>query len=310
MTAYVSRLFPRPGRPAAGIRKRPRSRYEPAPETYLGHAPSEFDMEPSDEELSADRTPTGHPHRRHAVDPAATPNVISKPAPTHTLSASAGPTAPPDQFEADQPGEPGPNLGVEAAVRTEPADALPGSLASTSDVPATRVTPANERQNNYAAVPAHSEIPPAAMAEPGPERSVYPRQGGRPSGRPRMPASPEPAVNAARGTQPEKEAPLTEPATSLQPTNARAHGDLSATHHPPTPWPNAKSPDRAVRQKIADAIAEPMRVQTTEVVVNIDRIDIRTPTTSPPAPPEPRGARAAPTSLESYLRSRSRRGGR
>jgi hypothetical protein len=49
-----------------------------------------------------------------------------------------------------------------------------------------------------------------------------------------------------------------------------------------------------------------VRVQGSEVVVNIDRIDVRAQAGTPTAAPEPRRARAAPTSLESYLRSKSR----
>jgi hypothetical protein len=309
MTAYVSRLFPRPG-PSAGIRKRPRSRYEPAPDTYLGHVPSEFDMEPSDEECPAERTPTGDSTRQRAADPARTPQAVSKPHPRHTLSTTAGHIQPPEHFDTDQLTEPGPTSGLEAAVRAEPADELPGSLASVSDLPAIRITAGNGRQSEQAAVPARSEIPPAATAEFGQERHAYPGQERRPSGRPRMPASPEPAVNATRGTQSEPDAPRT--ATSLQPTNAPSHGDLSPLYRPPTPRlsPNPKPPDLAVRQQIVDAIAEPARVQTTQVVVSIDRIDVTAPTNSPPASPEPRRVRAAPTSLESYLSSRSRRSGR
>lgn len=345
MTAYVSRLFPRPGS-SAGIRKRPRSRYEPEPETYLGHAPGEFDMEPTNEEPSADRTPTNHAYRRHAAEPAATPNVVPKPAPRQTLSAPARPTAPPDQHDADQlagpdnhqlagpgvPHPPAPTLGAEAAVRTEPADAVPASPASISDTPAGRII-GEHRQSEYVAVPVHSAIPPAPTGELGQEQSAYPRREGRQSERRRTPAAVEPAVRATPGTPSEPHTEpnirLTQPAASpIQPSDTPARADLSAPDRSPTlsaadrsatpdpirasrlPRPNAKSPDPAVRQKVTDAIAEPVRVQNTEVVVSIDRIDVRAPANDPPAPPAPRRARAAPTSLESYLRSRSRRGGR
>jgi hypothetical protein len=62
-----------------------------------------------------------------------------------------------------------------------------------------------------------------------------------------------------------------------------------------------------LRQAIVDAITEPARADTTEVVVHIDRIDVRAPASSQSAPAATRRARAAPTSLESYLRAQSRR---
>ena len=320
MTAYVSRLFPRPG-PSAGIRTRPRSRYEPEPETYLGHYPSDIDLKPSDEELPADHMPTNHAYRRHAAEPADTPNAVSKPAPGQTFSAPARPTAPPDRHDADQlsepdnPHQPAPALGVEAAVRTDPTHGVPGSSASTSDTPATRVRRDNNRQTDDAAIPLGLAAPPAATEEAGQNQSVHARHEGQQSDRQPTPAAPESPNRSAPRPNSEPYPLLTQPETSpIQPINTP-----NAARHPPTPdpirasrlpRPNAKSPDPGVRQKIADAIAEPVRVQSTEVVVNIDRIDVRAPTSTPTTPPEPRRARAAPTSLESYLRSRSRRGGR
>lgn len=337
MTAYVSRLFLRPGQ-SAGIRKRPRSRYEPEPETYLSRDPIEIDLEPGEEQLPADRTTTIHAHRRHAVDPAATPEVPSESAPEQTFSALAGPTVaavapelttPParrEQHDADQrpnrgdPDDIAPAARIEASVRPQPGDAMPASPPSISDTPAPRVAPGEDRRSDSVAVPVHSAIPPAAIEEPGQEQSPHVRHARPHALRQPTPAAPEPRVPEAPRPDSEPYAPFSRPETSkTQPADTPAQADLAIAHRSPTPepiraprlpGPNAKSPDPMVRQTIVNAIAEPVRAQTTEVVVHIDRIDVHTPTSTPPAPPEPRRARAAPTSLESYLRSRSRRGAR
>jgi hypothetical protein len=94
---------------------------------------------------------------------------------------------------------------------------------------------------------------------------------------------------------------------SAESTIARHSSTTGPVRADPVSWPPAKSPDPAVRQNVVNAIAEPPAAHTTDIVVHIDRIDVRAPSTSAP-PPEPRRVGATPTSLDSYLRSRSRRG--
>jgi hypothetical protein len=68
----------------------------------------------------------------------------------------------------------------------------------------------------------------------------------------------------------------------------------------------SRTADAGLRQAIVDAIVEPATADTQEVNVYIDRIDVRSSSTNPPAPQQPRAPKAAPTSLDSYLRARSR----
>ena len=304
MTAYTSRLFSRAGS-SAGIRPRPRSRYEPEPETYLGGGAVEIDWQSGEEELSHDRTLRSQAHPRRAADPAATLEAVSEPVPAQGFPVSARPPvtapppehttapAPPDQHDADQlpnrdnPHDASPALRVEASVRPQLADAVPAPPLFISDTPARPVAPGDNRRSDDVAVSMHPLIPPAAMVQPGQEQSVHTRN---PHARHRPPAAPGPEHTnpdvAHRSATPD-------PIRAARPPRAKA-----------------KSPDPLVRQTIVDAIAEPARTEATEVIVHIDRIDVRAASSTPPPPLEPRRSRAAPTSLESYLRARSRRAGR
>jgi hypothetical protein len=318
MTAYISRLFPRPG-PSAGIRKRPRSRYEPERETFLGSMPIDVDLESGDEELPSDRGRANSSYRRHAADAATTPEVRSEPDSGQAFSAQASPTAaatgaltprpvPPGQLNAEQV----PNGGVShGPVLTSPV--------SISGAPAPRIEPPDARRSDDVGAPAHPAIPPVAIADPGREQPVQPRHERWQSHRDPTPEASEPAVRASPPPHSQPNTASTGSAGSEAPsTDTPAHPGQSVVYGSPKPdpihaglsGPNAKSPDPAVRQRIADAIAEPGRVHNTEVVVNIDRIDVRAPVSTPTAQPEPRRPRAAPTSLESYLRSQSHRGAR
>ncbi len=328
MTAYLSRLFQWPG-PSAGIRKRPRSRYEPEPETYLSRDSSEIDWESTDEEFPGDRTPTSHGYRRQAAGPAAIPEVSSKFEAMQTFPGPAGPKAafaaerttrraPWDRYDADQHpnrGNPPDPLPVEAVFRSESADAAP----SPSDTAEPHAIPHGDPHPDYVAAPARSEFAPAAGEEAGRQRPTRAPHEKPQTGLQPTPAALEPGLRAAPRPESKPYAPLARSATApIQPATP-THADLSIAHRPSTlepmrasrqPRPNAKPPDPAVRQTIANVIAEPVRERNTEVVVNIDRIEVRASSSTQTAPPETRRARAAPTSLESYLRSRSRRGGR
>jgi len=78
--------------------------------------------------------------------------------------------------------------------------------------------------------------------------------------------------------------------------------DLPDFHDAPRPGTPA-----GIRHAVASAVAEPVRAEPTEIVVHIDRLDVRSAApSSTPTAAEPRRARATPTSLDSYLRARSR----
>lgn len=326
MTAYISRLFSRAG-PSAGIRPRPRSRYEPEPETYLGGGPVEIDWQYGEEELSHDRTPKSHAHPRHAADPAATLEGAGEPGLAQTFSVTARrpvaavaaerttAPAPPDQHRwnqlpnRDKTHDASPALRVEASVRTQPAEAVPAPPPSISHTPARRVAPGDERRSDDVAVSVHPATPPAAIVGPGQEQqSVHVRH---------PHARREPTL-AAPGQESQPPVASTRSATSPdRPVDLPADTNVGVARRSATPEPiraarspRSNSPDPVVRQTIVDAIAEPARGETTEVVVHIDRIDVRTASSTAAPPPEPRRPRAAPTSLQSYLRARSRGAGR
>jgi hypothetical protein len=131
-----------------------------------------------------------------------------------------------------------------------------------------------------------------------------------------MQAPAPPAPDTGSGTAP-RVLSVTGPAAlsataPTKPTNARPRPDTQEPVAAAVPalasgaTPIIKSPDPVVRQTIINAITEPTHEQSTEVVVHIDRIDVHAPTSSPPPPVELRRARAAPTSLQAYLRSQSR----
>jgi hypothetical protein len=314
MTAYVSRLFPTPGL-SAGIRKRPRSRYEPEPDTFLGSRPIDVNLESGDQQLPSGRGRANTSYRRHAADAATTPGALSEPGSGQAFSADASPAAAATGAVTPPPVPPG-QLNVE---RVPDSDILhdPGltSPASISDAPAAGIAPPDARRSDDVGALAHPAIPPAAIADPGREQRVQARHEGRQSHRDPTPETWDPAV---RTSPPPHSQPNTAPTGSAgsvsASTDTPAHPGQSVVYGSPKPdpiraglaGPNIKTPDPAVRQRISEAVAEPVRVQGSEVVVNIDRIDVRAQAGTPTAAPEPRRARAAPTSLESYLRSKSR----
>jgi hypothetical protein len=166
----------------------------------------------------------------------------------------------------------------------------------------------------------HSQISPAAIEEAADEQSVQVRYEVRHPRREASPATPEPGSPPAVRPHSEPLTNLARPLFSPEPSadmpveaeagNAHRSAMPEPTRSTRQPAPAAKFPDPLVRQAIVDAIVEPAASQTSEVVVHIDRIDVHAHTGTAPSPPEPRRVRAAPTSLESYLRSRSRGGPR
>ena len=352
MTAYISRLFS-PSRPA-GIRPRPRSRYEPDPETYLSADPIEAHVQ----------TESGMDHRR--AGPIAPEHALQRPAPRSTdgpqsrtgsaesvaavvVSTSGppalrqvaaehtNPPAPPQRsaapFELDH-GDPHPDGG-----RQEPAPApdvwawvvppegVPAAAPPISDVPAGPVAAGRPRQTGDVAVAAPPLTGPPPVAEGVPVESTHVPVPHRPA---------PPAANSGIGTPP-RVVSVTGPAapSAAEPPHAvSVTGQAAPSAVAPTEPDNAQpgpatqdliaaavparatgathinnSPDPVVRQTIINAITELAHEQITEVVVHIDRIDVRAPASSPPPPVELRRARAAPTSLQAYLRSQSRRAG-
>jgi hypothetical protein len=362
MTAYISRLFS-PVRPA-GIRPRPRSRYEPDPETYFSADPIEVDVQagpiPPVHALQrpAPRSTDGPQSRAGSAESvaAAVVSTPGPPAPRHAIAVEhTNPPAPPQRsdapFELDYgdprpssgPHEPPPGLDVRASV--VPPEAVPTAGPSVSDIPSDPVAAGRDRQGDDIAIAAPRLTGPLPQAEDVPVESTHAPVAHRPAppaadsgigGPPQVvsvtgPAAPPTAAPTEPDNarpQPATECPIaaavrgsvTGPAAPSaaapsEPDNARpgptTQGPIAAAApaRATGATPITKSPDPVVRQTIINAITEPAREQTTEVVVHIDRIDVHPPTNSPPPPAEPRRARAAPTSLQAYLRSRSRRAG-
>lgn len=322
MTAYLSRLFHGPG-PSTGIRKRPRSRYEPDPDTYLSHDPIQVGSEPQEEQRPADAAASSHTRRHDAVEHAARADVDGDSPSGQSLSRPARPTgesvaaelitrsAPRDQHDADR-----------LANRDNPDDTAPASREQASDpsTPADALLRRPSISDDAAPYVASGDDGPATTEEAGDEQSVHVQHQLRHAQRHSTPPASQPSARAAARPRSEPFTDLARPVFSPPPSAAvPITADAGNAHPSATPEPNrgtrlpapaAKFPDPLLRQAIVDAIAEPAAAQNNEVVVHIDRIDVHAHTGTAPSPPEPRQVRAAPTSLESYLRSRSRRGAR
>jgi hypothetical protein len=310
MTAYVARLLPRQGTPA-GIRPRPRSRYEPEPHTNLGRDP----REPSEEGEPADNL-RGHGEPSHDAQRAA-PHTsdgdpkLTEPVTAQLISASR-------RQRATQPAPPAPGAHDDHPLNptTNPRVATPDPERSTRVARQVGEGSSQPHRDGPTADDGASDdwsLPPrpprnAALSVVDSGSATAPSWPGASSdpGRPRPgPNADDDPFTAARGSAPSPTDPpplanRADETPVLRPDPVYA--DQSYGRH-------RGSLDRALRQAIVNAVAEPVRVDTTEVSVHIDRIDVGTPASSAPPVAEPR-ARATPTSLDSYLRSRSRRAGR
>jgi hypothetical protein len=315
MTAYIARLFTGPG-PSTGIRKRPRSRYEPEPDAHLGRDPIGIDAPGSEQEPLGDGAPATSAERRHAATTvaapgAAAPALSAEPADRQSDSVPAiaaipaESATPPHRRDVGSPlhdGDPrttphGDTPHADNDFRRRPVEPAAASLPPKS-VPATSRTapaPGDSRRSDDLAVSAHSAGPRATKSPP-----------------PRSDTAPQANDAERHATVPRPETPPIRSANATGPANsavARHTPTIGPVRADPASRPPAKSPDPAVRQTVVNAIAEPAAAHTTDIVVHIDRIDVRAPSTTTPSA-EPRRAGATPTSLDSYLRSRSRRGAR
>ncbi len=339
MTAYISRLLRRADR-SAGIHPRPQSRYEPDPGTYFDPGPIEVDHEwqtgiggtagaPEEFDSAAPSTHGRAREPRTDYPPQVNRPVIADP-PTAAPAAPAEDTAagtprPPNrqQNKHSRPHVPehaaSPVADPAAQLATPEPTAPPAAPAEVAASGTPR--PPNRRQNKLSRphVPEHAASPGADPADQleTPETTTTPEttgatippsriaDGARP--RPRQPLpDDEPLREMDRHVG---QTPL--PATSFAaprtdpPTGASRQRDVEQAAGPR--YSPAAMPDPALRQRIVDAVIEPVRADPTEVVVHIDRIDVRAGASSQPPPAAPRHPRAAPMSLESYLRAQSRR---
>jgi hypothetical protein len=307
MTAYISRLVS-PGRPA-GIRPRPRSRYEPEPETYLGADPIEVHVQTQSEmdhvragpllSVDAPQRPapqgTGGQQSRAGLAESVAAVAVSNPgpsAPRIVAAESTGRPAPPQRSGApfdlgddDAHAEGGrhePRPAPDIQARVAALNAVPTAAPPIAGVPRDPLAAGQHHPSNHVAVTVPPLTGPRPAAQDARVESIH--------------APAPPAADTGSGTTPRRH---------------DAQGSVAAA--PPTlatgATPITKSPDPVVRQTIINAITEPTHEQSTEVVVHIDRIDVHAPTSSPPPPVELRRARAAPTSLQAYLRSQSRGAG-
>jgi hypothetical protein len=331
MTAYISRLLSRQG-PPTGIRPRPRSRYEPEPDTYLARDPIEIDREPVDvDDLSR---PQGTRSFHAADNPADTvrpaeavsAQTISVPHQPGPEAASRRPTppAPAQRGDNDQPnrrsgGQTSTAPHVSATVGPQAPDEPPAH-PSNSHTPAPAVAPrphaGEDRRTENVTGPKHSANAPVSTTEPAQDELSSRRPDLPHASRPAAPSAPEPGHSPAtpwpaepKSARPWAADPIDKPAQP-EPGDEGQGLRSDATYAHRLQQSATRSVDPVLRQTIINAIAEPGRADTTEVTVHIDRIDVRAPSSTPSAAAEPRRARATPTSLESYLRSRSRRAAR
>jgi hypothetical protein len=294
MTAYVSRLLRGADR-SAGIHPRPRSRYEPDPGTYFDPGPIEVDDErqtefggtrdtPVELDAAAPRTPGRAREPRTDYPPQVNRPVIADP-PTAAPAAPAGVAAsgtprPPNRPQNEDSRPHVPDRTDALTSLTDHQFAAPRTSHAASPVADPAAQPATPEptappEGTGATIP-----PPLRDHEPIREMDRHADQ------------TPLPATSFA--------APRTDPVTG-----ASRQRDAEQATKPR--YSSAAMPDPTLRQRIVDAVIEPVRADPTEVVVHIDRIDVRAAASSQPPPATPRHPRAAPTSLESYLRAQSRR---
>lgn len=285
MTAYVSRLLRRADR-QTGIRPRPRSRYEPDPGTYLDHGPIEADREWSEQRADPPLPPVIE--RAIADVPRALPAAPAE---------GAIPAAKPRQLNREPPETSQPQAQVGA-----------GAPVLAPNVPSLDATPLPDAAPLLADSPTDWKVP-----DPTDRIDESPNANGASNPSPRI----EEQVQAhSRHTMPEHVEAIRRAAPQVSQTSSASPLPDPATDEPrqreavpagrPRYSPRA-TPNPALRQRIVDALVEPVRADPTEVVVHIDRIDVRAAPSSQPPPAAPPRARAAPMSLESYLRTQSRR---
>jgi hypothetical protein len=290
MTAYLTRLLSTASRPV-GIQPRPRSRFEPESEPFPGGGPTPsvgtFDEIPGDPPSAGrDRT---HPAGAPLNHPNAAPNTAD--AVGITTSHEAETRRPSARFTVTTPDSPTVAPHSPTAARRGPRVVAGTELAHGSRPDAASGVGATSRPPREAALgsPPHDDLLGERV-----ER-----------------AHPKPPYTAA----PPDEDELSRPA--LPPIRAADHVDAVSLDSPSREAFAADLPDfhdkpllgspAGIRHAVASAVAEPVRAEPTEIVVHIGRLDVRSsaPSTTPTAA-EPRRSRATPTSLDSYLRARSR----
>lgn len=324
MTAYISRLLSGQS-PAAGIRPRPRSRYELEPDTHLGGEPTITDLHDDEHHVWAQQpragdaappdpgsAPTGFglpkppppPSFDHLIDRHARQ---SRPAAHTTTRAESAPSEPARdhhrhtdiEIDTDQPHSPAP----------PPHTAAPGHDQTSRPLP----TPQHVTAQPHTPTPNTESTPAAPPAPPaGPAATAVATSASQPAhttGAPVAAPPAPPAGQAATAVAASASQPAHTPPKPAQSTESRS---LPTDPVRPTRPATTRTAvlDADVRQTIVNAITEPARAEPTQITVRIDRIDVHAPSPTPAAAPEPRRPRAAPTSLQSYLRSRSTRAAR
>jgi hypothetical protein len=336
MTAYLSRLLPGYGRPA-GIHPRPRSRYEPDPHINLDYAPLDLDQKAEDI-FEAPRPP--HVVSTQRTDSGPGDGAVSPARPHRGKSVAPSPVTAPRSPVADRSSHEirreQLSLGVShAPARIDPADRR-NAPPSPSPVSPSAETWAPDGRAEVSLRQTASIPPDSSRPVPRPPEAAFGEsRSGQPDRpppaniagpRPDLTPTQRPSVGKGENSTPTGLPPGTGdyPSTTADFAAAPAattaldmfrHRDeptsfgpdlLADTDRPRT----SRTLDPAIRQAIIDAVAEPSRAETTQVTVHIDRIDVHATASSAPPPPEHPRSRAAPTSLESYLRSRSRRSAR
>jgi hypothetical protein len=302
MTAYLSRV--RLTGQEAGIRPRPRSRYEPDPATRVAN--SGMEVEEVDYQVEAERLgPTATLRRARAapsVDvPTDQPRSAREQAIRFASSAQVMSTAHPER-----PGSPDADVAAYAAFQS-PVDTRE---AAGGTLPQSIWPTARERSVAAGPVPAETD-----WRADSPSSDTSSRRDGHREAPPARQAvrSTSSLAPDRRATTGDIDVTVDAPATSRRASGERATGDDART----APKPDlddggalvSRPPrlvDSGVRRAIANAISEPERAEPNEVNVYIARIDVQAPSPRMEAS-QPRPSKASPTSLESYLRARSRR---
>lgn len=289
MTAYLNRLLPRAGRPA-GIQPRPRSRYEPEPSHFPGGGLASyvetFDLEAFDDisgeppRTEAGQQRSGVPEASRSVPGSNPPPAVN---PTTSAGAELGPA--PTRFIAtsDPHGAP---VGARSAAAEDthlaPTTAIPHHSEVVQAVVSTHLARRPEVSD-----PVHIDAPNRREETSHPIRASAAITPDTTAVSPAIPTRIRLADKV--NTAPDAAPPHFEaPAIRIEPSLASAAG---------------------IQHAVAAVVAEPARAEPTEIVVHIDRIDVHSGAASAARiAAEPRQARATPTSLESYLRNRSRGG--
>jgi hypothetical protein len=295
MTVYLSRLLS-PGRPP-GIRPRPRSRYEPESATpFTLRSEDLATIDYADD--SAEGIGAAEPDSDVVVDAGETARSMT------TVRAHSEPV------EVDAPRPP-----ALARSATSPAVSAADNTADLGEPQSITAptTPAHELDASRPAVTpqagirSHGHESVSAAWEPErhdrPEVITPPARplSSRPESRPLPPPRGRPQESTA------------DPVSEIQPSQTTRTGDDGTDTGNPGPVAAPRMSqhlprfvDAAVREAIAGAIAGPDRAEANEVNVYIERVDVQAAKASSEPTSSPRRPAAAPTSLDSYLRSRSR----